>query len=308
MPSKTALVIRATGSQGKATTTHLLKHGWTVHALVRDPEHERALTLKNFGARLYKGDLSDLLSVEAALVDCTVVFLNQMPNFQDPNGETNEAAAFLSAAKRARIQHIVHATTLPLNDSNITEKLGKSIVAAAILDKGKVEKLVQESGIPYTIIRPGFFMTNFIAPFASYGFPELASGKFLVSYGPDTVLPLVDPNDIGALATAAFENPKRYEGRILSIAGENVGISDVAKQLSEVAGKELEVVYRTKEETAKLSETNPMIAGQTMSIGLDMLWDKQEVKGYGIKMTTFREFLEKNREAVMADAKIAYGA
>jgi uncharacterized protein YbjT (DUF2867 family) len=308
MSSKTALVIRATGSQGKATTIHLLKNGWTVHALVRDPEHERALALKTLGARLYKGDLSDNISVEAALVDCTAVFLNQMPNFQDPNGETSEAAGFLSVAKRARIQHIVHATTLPLNDPNIAEKLGKSIVAAAVLDKGKVEKLVQESGIPYTIIRPGVFMTNLIAPFASYGFPELASGKFLVSYDPDTVLPLVDPNDIGALAAAAFENPKKFEGRVLSLAGENVGIPDVAKQLSEFAGKGLEVVYRTKQETVKESETNPMIAGQTLSIGLNVLWDEEEVKGYGIKVTTFREFLEKNRESVMADAKIAYGA
>lgn len=308
MSSKTALVIRATGSQGKATTIHLLKNGWTVHALVRDPEDERALALKALGARLYKGDLSDDSSIEAALVDCTSVFLNQMPNFQDPNGETNEAASFLSASKRARIQHIVHATTLPLNDPNIVEKLGKSIVAAAVLDKGKVEKLVQASGIPYTIIRPGFFMTNLIAPFASYGFPELASGKFLVSYDPDTVLPLVDPNDIGALAVAIFENPKRFEGRILSLAGENVGIPDVAKQLSEVAGKELEVVYRTKEETKNESETNPMIAGQTLSIGLNVLWNEVEVKGYGIKVTMFREFLENNKEAVMADAKIAYGA
>jgi uncharacterized protein YbjT (DUF2867 family) len=307
MSPKIALVIRATGSQGKATTIHLLKNGWVVHALVRDPEHERALALKALGAELHKGDLSDSSTVEAALSSCSAAFLNQMPNFTDPNGETKEAAAFLDAAKKAGIQHVVHTTTLPLNDPNIKEKLGNSIVAPAVLDKGKVEKLVQASGISYTIIRPGYFMTNLIAPFASYGFPDLASGKFLVSYNPDTVLPLVDPNDVGALAAAVFENPSRFSGKILGLAGENVGIPDIANQLSEFAGKSLEVVYRTKEETANESATNPMIAGQTMCIGLDSLWDEKEVKGYGIPVTTFREFLESNRDAIMIDAKISYG-
>ena len=59
--SKTALVIRATGSQGKAVVKHLVGSGWTVHALVSDSSSERATALKKFGEGviLYEGRLGD---------------------------------------------------------------------------------------------------------------------------------------------------------------------------------------------------------------------------------------------------------
>lgn len=64
MTSKTALVIRATGSQGKAVVKHLAKNGWNVHALVTDASSERAIALKQFGERLslYEGSLGDISS------------------------------------------------------------------------------------------------------------------------------------------------------------------------------------------------------------------------------------------------------
>ncbi|KAF2799545.1 NAD(P)-binding protein [Melanomma pulvis-pyrius CBS 109.77] len=299
MSHKTALVIRATGSQGKAVTEHLLKAGWAVHALVRDPEDARALALKKIGASLHKGELSDKSSVEAALVGCTAVFLNQMPSLTDRSAETREAGAALDAAKKAGAEFVVHSTTLPLNDPNIKEKLEKSIVAPAILDKGDVEKLVKASGIPFAIIRPGYFMTNLIGPLSSYAFPDLASGKFLTSFETDTVLPLVDTYDIGAIAAAVFEDQPRYAGKTISFAGEKLGIQDIVKELSIVAGKEVEVVFRTEEETAKESATNPFIAGQTLSIGLHKLVDIEEVKKLGVPLTSFRQFLEKHKDAVL---------
>lgn len=62
--SKTALVIRATGSQGKAVVKHLAKSGYNVHALVSDPSSERAFALQRFGesVSLYKGSISDAAS------------------------------------------------------------------------------------------------------------------------------------------------------------------------------------------------------------------------------------------------------
>ena len=62
--SKTALVIRATGSQGKAVVKHLAKSGWNVHAFVSDLSAERAVVLKNFGdsVSLHEGTLGDAAS------------------------------------------------------------------------------------------------------------------------------------------------------------------------------------------------------------------------------------------------------
>lgn len=62
--SKTALVIRATGSQGKAVVKHLAQSGWNVHASVSDVSAERAVALRKFGdsVSLHKGALSDTAS------------------------------------------------------------------------------------------------------------------------------------------------------------------------------------------------------------------------------------------------------
>ena len=64
---KTILVTGATGQQGGAVTRHLLKDGWKVRALVRDPNKDSAKALAQQGAELAKGDLNDRATIEAAL-------------------------------------------------------------------------------------------------------------------------------------------------------------------------------------------------------------------------------------------------
>ncbi|KAF2464787.1 NAD(P)-binding protein, partial [Lindgomyces ingoldianus] len=284
MSTKAALVIRATGSQGVGVTRHLLRLGWKVHAFVTNPEDPRALALESIGATPFKGTLGDASSIEAAIRGCNALFLNQMPSFAD-DAETREASSILSIAKAAGVEHVVHSTTLPLNDPEIRSKIGDSITAPAVFGKGDVEQLVQNSTIPWTIIRPGYFMTNLIAPVVAIMFPEMRIGKFLNSYDSSTILPLVDPDDIGAFAAAAFQDPQKFRGQIVSVAGEKLSIKDIIKEISRAAGKDIEIVYRTKEET-EAEIMNPLIAGQTMSNDLDRLVDIEEVGRWGVPLTS----------------------
>ncbi|KAF2811984.1 NAD(P)-binding protein, partial [Mytilinidion resinicola] len=244
--------------------THLLAAGWRVHALVRDPTDARALSLQTLGAKLFKGELSTpsvtnstppsaasttatVPGLDAAIAGCAALFLNQMPNWT-PGGEAREAATILAAAKAVGVQHVVHATGLSLNDPQHAEKMEGSIVAPAILGKGEVEELVKASGITYTILRPGWFMTNLTLPLVGVMFPELvASGRFVHSYGEGCVLPLVDPEDVGAFAAAAVEDPARFGGQTIAIAGEKLGIKEIVEWIGRVAGKEVVVVERSDE-------------------------------------------------------------
>ena len=57
MKDKVILVTGATGQQGGAVARHLLKDGWQVRALVRDPDKDSALALQALGITLVKGDL-----------------------------------------------------------------------------------------------------------------------------------------------------------------------------------------------------------------------------------------------------------
>ncbi len=57
------LVIGATGNQGGHVARALLDAGWAVHAFTRNPASPKAQILKDKGAILVQGDLSDLDSL-----------------------------------------------------------------------------------------------------------------------------------------------------------------------------------------------------------------------------------------------------
>ena len=65
--TKIILVTGATGQQGGAAAHHLLKRGWHVRALVRDPNKPGAQALANAGAELVQGDFDDRESLARAV-------------------------------------------------------------------------------------------------------------------------------------------------------------------------------------------------------------------------------------------------
>jgi uncharacterized protein YbjT (DUF2867 family) len=295
MSTKTALVMRATGVQGKGAISHLIKAGWNINALVSDASTDRAVALKSFGqqVRLYQGTWKDPSTIATALEGCQALLLNQLPSFTD-NAELEEAGVVLQLAKEAGVKHVVFPTTIPLNNPNIRQELKTSAVAPAVLNKGYVEELVKTSGLTWTLLRPGFFLTNLLAPLVYFMYPDIKDGKLINSYGPDCIMTLVDPDDIGAFVAAAFEDPHKFGGQIVTVVGENMRFDDMIKRFSEASSSSFEVVYRTAEETEK-EKDNPFIAGQVICIGLDKYVDLDEVRSWGIPLTSFEQFLEKHK-------------
>jgi uncharacterized protein YbjT (DUF2867 family) len=299
MATKTALVMRATGTQGRGAIKHLVRSGWNVHALVTDASSDRAIALQTFGpsVTLHEGTWTNPASIETAMKDCQALLLNQMPSFTN-DSEIREASVVLDIAKVAGVQHVVFPSTLPLNNPNIREELKDSPVAPAVLNKGDVEDLVKTSGMPWTLLRPGYFLTNLLPPMVYGMYPEFKDGrKFLNSYGPDCFLALVDPDDTGAFVTAAFEDPKKFGGQTVTVVGENMRVDDMIKKLEEASGRLINVIYRTPEETEK-AKSNPYVAGHLACIGLDKYVDMEEVKSWGISLTSFAGFLEKYKDTL----------
>ena len=72
---KTFFVTGATGNQGGAVARQLLGNGYSVTALVRDPEGAKAKELKERGAIIIKGDLNDPASYKAHLKNTAGVLL-----------------------------------------------------------------------------------------------------------------------------------------------------------------------------------------------------------------------------------------
>ncbi|KAL1610401.1 hypothetical protein SLS60_002068 [Paraconiothyrium brasiliense] len=297
--SKTALVIRATGSQGKAVVKHLSKSGWNVHAFVSDPSAERAVALKKFGdgVSLHKGSLSDTASISSAIRGCSAVFLTQLPSWID-DSETREARILIDAAKIAGVQHIAVSTQLGLSDPNVEQIFSNPMIAPAVTGKIAVEKLVRESGIPWTAIRGGWFNTNITLPVVDVMYPGLSEGKFVSSYTPDLLISTVDPDDIGAFTALVFNNVEKYAGRPVNVVSENITVADILSEIERVSGKRVDVHYRTPEENEK-EAGNPFVVGQRLMEQLVGLADMDEIKSHGVPLTTFRQFLENNKDTVV---------
>lgn len=296
--SKTALVLRATGSQGKGVVRHLVESGWKVHALVSDPSEARAVALQQSdNVTLYKGALGDHASIEAAIAGTNAVFLTQMPSWVD-DSELQDATAVLTLAKAAGVKYLVYSSVLTLNDPDIRDHIISPIMAPALLGKLAVEALVRSSGMRYTILRPGWFMTNLLPPMADMMFPGISEGSFVSSYTPDTIITAVDPDDVGAFTVAAFNDPKKFSGKAVSIVGQLITVTDLLAGIEKVTGRVLDIHYRTEEETQK-EKNNPLVIGQKATIGLHKWANMDEIKGFGIALTTFNQFLEKNKEHVV---------
>src|SRR5208282_1176686 len=72
-PRKTALVIGATGSFGGHAAVALIKHGWRIRALARDPQSAQARTGAHMPIDWIKGDAMNPADVIAAAQGAQVI-------------------------------------------------------------------------------------------------------------------------------------------------------------------------------------------------------------------------------------------
>jgi uncharacterized protein YbjT (DUF2867 family) len=299
MANKTALVTRATGVQGKATIAHLVNSGWTIRALVSDTSSDRAADLKSFGEQvsLCQGTWKEPSTIEAVIKGCHALVFIQLPSFTD-DAEVQEARVILNLAKDAGVQHVIFSSSLVLNNPNAAEELKGLSAAPAVLNKADVEELVKSSGMTWTLLRPGYFLTNLLPPLVYWMYPDVRDGQLVNSYGPDCVLTLVDPDDIGAFIAAALNDPGKFGGQTITVVGENMRFADMIEKFSEACGRQIEVVYRTSEETEQ-AIGSPFVSGQVLCVGLDKLVDMEEIKKWNIPLTSFEQFLEKHEHELL---------
>lgn len=225
------------------------------------------------------------------------MFLTQMPS-PDGEQEIREARTLLEIAKTANIRHIAVSTQLGLKAPNVEEIFSHPAIAFAVSGKIKVEKLVRESGIPWTAIRPGWFNTNITLPIVDFMFPGLSQGNFVSSYQPGWVISTVDPDDIGAFTAMVLNDPLRFAGKAVDVVSEQLTVADIVSEIERASGKSLNARYRTPEENEK-EANNPYIVGQSLMKQLEGLADMDEIKSYGIPLTSFRTFLENHKDTVV---------
>lgn len=297
MSSKQAFVCRPTGTLGTAVTKALLQAGYIIHALVPDLDHERTQVHQAMSPeriKLFQGDILEEALLTEAMSGCIVLFLNIMPSFADRNAEANRGKAIIKAAQIAGIQHIVYVSVLGL------DVLTKSEMGAAFSDKNALEEAVQTSEIKHwTLLRPGYFMTNFLPPFNRFYWPRLVEERRAVSsYAPATLLNLTDPRDVAAFALAAFEDSDKFHGEIVSLFSQKLGVEEAIDELRKASGREIETVYRSDAESNTLMVKTPLIAAQLYLRDSGAMRNIEMPERWGIESGSFAGFLAREGDLV----------
>ncbi|OLF16678.1 NmrA/HSCARG family protein [Actinophytocola xanthii] len=219
--TRTVLVTGATGGQGGAVARRLLHAGWAVLALVRDPGSPRARILEALGARLVTGDLDDPASLRAAVRDVHGVFSVQP---DDPALEVRRGRNVADAAAAAGVEHLVYSSV-----GGAERRSG----VANFETKAEIEAHIDALGLPATVLRPVFFMENWLSVLAPAGNRKRVGS---IALAPETRLQMIALSDIGRIAADAFDNPAELLGRKIEIAGDELPVREVAEVFTAVDG------------------------------------------------------------------------
>jgi uncharacterized protein YbjT (DUF2867 family) len=225
---RTILVSGATGQQGGAVVRHLLKNGLQVRALTRHPDGAAAQALAALGAEVVKGDLNDRPSLDRGLAGAYGAFSVQ--NFYETgfDKEIEQGRTLADAAQAAGVSHFVYSSV-----GGAERHTG----IAHFDSKWQVEEHLRASKVPATVLRPVFFMDNWLRLKAA-----LAGGQLPQPISAGTKLQQIAVDDIGAVAALAFANPERWIGRAVELAGDELSMTQVGETFSRVLGHPVQFV------------------------------------------------------------------
>jgi len=218
------LVTGATGKQGGAVLRKLREKGFAVRALTRDPNKQSARALVGQGTEVVRGDLNDPASLTRAMEGVHGVFSLQTP-YEGPDVEVRQGIAVVDAAARSRITNFIYSSV-----GSADRKTG----VPHFDSKFRIEEHLRGSGLRYTILRPVFFMENWM------GFKQrIEQGLIQLPLSPDTRLQMIAVDDIGVFATMAFERPGHWQGRAVDLAGDELSMTELAQAFGRMTGREV---------------------------------------------------------------------
>lgn len=224
----TILVNGSTGTIGSQLTALLAgREGVEVRAASRGGSAKvQAPNVK--GVRF---DYDDVDSQRAALDGADKLFL--VTPFA-PN-QVEVGVRLVELAKTAGVKHIVKLSAIGC-DIEPGIQLGRWHRA--------VEKAVESSGIPYTLLRPNNFFENFL-----HFYPPQKDGRIYLPWG-QAACSFIAGGDIAAVAAVALTEAE-HTGRAYELTGpEAITVAHAAHAIGEVSGRKVEYID-VPEETAR---------------------------------------------------------
>ena len=222
--SGTILVTGATGTVGASVMQLLVEDSAPARAGSRDPAAARSMQP---GAEWVAFDMERPGTFASALEGVDRVFLIARPGDDEPE---RTARPFVEAMRRGDVRHVV---TLSAMGADRRDDISL----------GRLEALVEDSGLAWTHLRPNWFMQIFcVSPLVdairATGCIEVPAGDARISW--------IDARDVAAVSAATLTRPGHAGRAYLLTGAEALDHTEVARTLSEASGRD--VRYRTLDE------------------------------------------------------------
>ena len=278
--AKTILVTGATGTQGGAVARELMKRGYSVRGLTRNPDSDRARALSDLGADMVRGDYNDAASLAAAMSGIHGVFA--VTDFWEHGYQTEveHGKQLVDSAKAAGVNHFVF-TSVDGADSYSGVPHFES--------KGEIEIYLIASALKYSIIRPVSFMDNI-----HYDRQRIMSGVYFDPRDSDKTQQWIAASDIGFFVGEAFDHPDEWIGKALDIAGDEMSIAEFTDVLSRSVGLDVhhqQITWKKYEEEA--GEEITLMARWLDNKGFDA--DVEALRKMYPNLLTYQQFLQNLR-------------
>jgi putative NADH-flavin reductase len=152
------LIFGATGGTGRCLVSQGLEQGRQVTALVRNPD---TLTSENSALTIVKGGLSDRNSIASALngANAAISVLGNNTSkalFKPITVISRSLPTIISAMRQSRVDRLLFLTSFGINSEMfwLEKMLLRTVFRNLFADLPAQEKLIQESGLNWTIVRP----------------------------------------------------------------------------------------------------------------------------------------------------------
>jgi uncharacterized protein YbjT (DUF2867 family) len=218
------LITGSTGNVGREVIKHLLlsSEGAQIIAGVRDLEGDKKV-FANQTISFCRFDFEDQATFEAAFTNCDVLFLLRPPHI------SNVAKYFkplIIAAKAFEVKHIVFLSV-------------QGVEKSSIIPHHKIEKLIAESGISYTFIRPAYFMQNFTTTLRK----DILEKKQIFLPAGRAKFTVIDASDIGAVCATVLSHPAQHINQAYELTNnEKLTFEEMANKISFAIGSEVKFI------------------------------------------------------------------
>lgn len=226
MSSRTITVFGGTGTAGGGVVRAMLDAGWNVRAVTRDAASDKAKAVEALGAQTVVTEMEDRASLRRAIEGADAVYLSGA-SLQDrwDIGQAVQGIMVAESAREVGTGHFVYQSA----------QAAESHGVLSVGSKRAIEERIAELHLEATILRPAWFMDNFL-----HYFPVTENeGTLIVAMALPTQVPLalVCSDDIGRAAAAIVADPEGSRNRTFDLVADVGSTAQMAAIIGEILGK-----------------------------------------------------------------------